>query len=94
MTEWNDMTGKPDGVFDVLARYYDAGLNRFLLQRFTGCVLVDLTIVWPMPFPNDGGQVYLEKNGYRAVAWKPAPGPEDVPEWLDAFVTGPQDRSE
>lgn len=94
MTDWKPMIDAPDGVFDVLARYYDAGLNRFLLQRFTGCVQVDMTILWSSPFPGDKGTVDLAASGYRVVAWKPAPGPEDIPAWLEAIAAGPKDRVE
>lgn len=94
MTEWHTMETKPEGVFDVLARYYDAGLNRFLLQRFTGCIEDSFEIVWASPFVGDAGRVNLHQNGYRVVAWRPAPGPEDIPDWLEEFASGPKDRKE
>lgn len=91
MTDWNDMTTRPEGVFDVLARHYEPGLNRFVIHRFANCVRQDMTIFFT-PWPNDAQSFDLAANGFRVLAWRPAPGPEDIPEWLDAFASGPVDR--
>ncbi len=92
MTDWRTLETRPEGVFDVLARYYDPGLNRFLLQRFTNCIEQDFSIRWSTPFVNDLTSVDLASYGYRVVAWKPSPGPEDIPEWLEPIAAGPEDR--
>lgn len=92
MTEWNTMETEPQGVFDALARGYDPGLNRFILYRFTGCIIHEFSIVWGSPFPGDETRVDLQKSGFRIVAWKPSPGPEDIPSWLEKFPQGPADR--
>lgn len=94
MTDWRTMETKPEGVFDVLARRYDAGLNRFTLHRFTSCILQDMTILLCSPWPQINECANLEANGFRVVAWRPAPGPEDIPEWLEEFASGPKDRKE
>lgn len=82
----------PEGVFDVLARYYDAGLNRFLIQRFTGCIAQDMRIMWAAPFVGtEKATVDLWANGYRPLCWKPAPSKDDLPSWLEAIAPGPED---
>lgn len=91
-SDWRTMEARPEGVFDVLAREYDPGLNRFILRRLTNCVLEGMDILLPHPF--DVGQHWsISGMGLRVVAWRPSPGPEDIPDWLDAFASGPKDRN-
>lgn len=39
--EWQPIESAPNNVFDVLARYWDAALDKFLYRRFIDCVKVN-----------------------------------------------------
>ncbi len=74
MSDWQliESIAPPNNVFDVLAKYWDAGLDKFLLRRITDCVQVDGEICtgsW------DDKPVRLVDRGYRATHWMPIPEP-------------------
>lgn len=77
MNGWHTLAVNPvpNDVFDALAKYYDAGLDRFLYRRFTDCVIVNdqiFTAILP-----EG--VSLAKAGYRVTHWCEIPKlPDDV----------------
>jgi hypothetical protein len=87
---WQDIATEPvpNNVFDVLAKYYDAGLDQFLIARLTGCVQVDGRILWPEPFPTlpQPGRVDIVAAGYRPVMWAHIP---DMPKALSDLPTPP-----
>lgn len=89
MSEWHDFGAEaPPAFFDVLARYYDAGLNRFLIQRFCNCFVQDFQFIWPSPFgPRDSINLY--EAGYRPIRWAGAP---ELPPELVELVSGPADH--
>lgn len=70
---WQPIETVPNNVFDVLAKYYDASLDKFLYRRFPDCVIVVSEIFTPL-LP-DG--VSLTKAGYRPTHWRHIP---DLPE--------------
>jgi hypothetical protein len=74
---WQDIATEPvpNNVFDVLAKYYDAGLDQFLIARLTGCVQVEGRILWQEPFPTipNPGRVDIVAAGYRPVMWAHIP---------------------
>ena len=69
MNGWQPIETVPNNVFDVLAKYYDAGLNKFMYRRFTDCVIVVSEIFCPL-LP-DG--VSLTKAGFRPTHWRNIP---------------------
>lgn len=67
--EWQPIETVPNNVFDVLARYWDAGLDKFLVRRFIDCVKVDEEI-----FAASGDtQVKLTAMGFRPTHWMHIP---------------------
>lgn len=66
---WNAIETAPNNVVDLLAKYYDAGLDRFLYRRFPDCVSVNDS--WFTPLLPDG--VSLQKAGYRPTHWMHLP---------------------
>jgi len=54
MSEWQPIETAPNNVFDVLAKYWDAPLDRFLFRRICDCVLVN-------------GEVYNGPDGKRLI---------------------------
>lgn len=74
MNGWNPIETVPNNVFDVLAKYYDAGLDRFFYRRFTDCVMINDQIFCPL-LP-DG--VSLTKAGFKPTHWRDIPSlPDD-----------------
>lgn len=74
----------PNDVFDVIAKYYDPGMDRFLMQRFTACIQVDGIVIWCNPFhkfydPEDARQIKLIEHGFRPTHWAPFPDGPDLP---------------
>jgi hypothetical protein len=65
----------PNDCFDVIAKYYDAGLDQMMMARFAGCVRTDSVIYWGAPFPNNIEYVDLLKHGYRPTHWRLIPEP-------------------
>lgn len=64
----------PNDVFDVIAQYYDAKLDRILFRRFIDCVQVEGEIF----ISGDGNRsVSLVDNGFRPIWWHSLP---DVPD--------------
>lgn len=78
----------PATIIDCLCRYYDAGLNRFLIQRFTGVVVHEFRFIWSPPWQGAEQRIDIEANGYRVVRWKPAP---ELPDDLKELLPGPSD---
>ena len=86
-TDWRSFDRLPDTICDVLAHYYDAGLNRFLVQRFCGCIVHDFTVYWVSPFPDDDIRIDLQARGYRLFRWRPVPElPPELREVLPGIV--------
>lgn len=73
MNGWQPIETVPNNVFDVLAKYYDAALDKFLYRRFTDCVIVN-EYIFSALLP-DG--VSLTKAGFRPTHWR------DIPELPD-----------
>ncbi len=74
MNAWQPIETAPNDVFDVIAKYWDAGLDKFLLRRITDCVKVDDEICasdW------SGNGKRLAEMGYRATHWMPIPEPPE-----------------
>lgn len=69
MSNWQPIETVPNNVFDLLAKYYDAGLDRFLYRRFPDCVEVAGQFFSPL-LP-DGCS--LSKAGFRATHWMDIP---------------------
>jgi len=86
---WHTFAEAPPALFDVVCRYYDAGLNKFLIQRFTNCFMQDGVLVWPSPFVGSESAIDLQKAGYRAVLWMDAP---EVPSAYRELLNGPADH--
>ncbi len=74
-----DMADIPNDCFDVIAKYYDAGLDQFMIVRLPGCVRVDERIIWGSPFPGDESRIDLLKHGYRPTHWRLIPEPPARP---------------
>lgn len=76
MAEWRPMATAPNNVIDVLAKYYDAGLDKFLYRRFPDCVSVNeqfFTLLLP-----DG--VSLTQAGFKPIFWMHVPDlPDESP---------------
>lgn len=69
----------PDTVFDVVAKYYDPILDRFLSARFANCIQVDDVVMWSSPFDKlyqqeKLGLVRLTDHGFRPTHWMQTPG--------------------
>lgn len=68
----------PNDVFDVLAKYYDASSNKFLVERITNCVQVDGYVRSMI----NGEARFLLDCGFRPIYWMELPTPpkelEDV----------------
>lgn len=88
MTDWHTFRDTPSDFFDCLARYYDASMNRFLIQRFTNCFVQDFQIIWPSPFPGSGNSVNLYEQGFRPILWTTIP---EMPPELKDLPLGPED---
>jgi len=69
MNGWQTIDTVPNNVFDVLAKYYDASLDKFLYRRFPDCVIVNNLIL------SNGN--CLTEAGYRPMYWR------DIPELPD-----------
>jgi hypothetical protein len=73
----------PNDVFDVLAKYYDPTMDRFLVQRFSNCIQVNGEVIWCNPFdrfyaPERSQQpIKLIEHGYRPTHWAPIPAPPE-----------------
>lgn len=78
---WQPIETVPNNVFDVLAKCYDAGLDRFLYRRFTDCVIVADEIYCPL-LPEG---VSLTKAGFRPTHWRHIP---EMPEEVAASLRG------
>lgn len=82
---WRLITDEPcpNDVFDVIAKYYDPVFDRFLIQRFAGCIQVDGVVMWCNPFRKFGDfadlqPIKLVEHGYRPTHWQPFPSPPDA----------------
>lgn len=75
MAEWQPIETVPNNVFDVLARYWDAGLDKFLYRRFTDCVLVDDQVC----ANTSNGVGRLVDGGFKPERWMEIPSlPEEL----------------
>ena len=72
---WYTFETMPNGVFDVLAKSYDAGLDIFLTQRFANCVQVDGRVFWAAPVPMTPERIDMQHYGYRPTHWRDIPNP-------------------
>lgn len=72
---WLPIETAEGAFFDVIAKYWDAGLDIFLVQRFTCVFKQDNRFIWPSPFPGDSKGVDLVSAGYRPTHWAPIPEP-------------------
>lgn len=72
---WQLIETAPNNVFDVLAKYWDAGLDKFLYRRFIDCVKVDSEIY----SGTVNGQIKLTECGFKPTHWMDIPElPADV----------------
>lgn len=66
-----------DALFDVIAKYYNASFDKFMVQRFCNCFRQHDKICWPNPFDLFGRErvacVILEDCGFRPIMWMPLP---------------------
>lgn len=69
MSEWQPIETAPNNVFDVLAKYWDAGLDKFLYRRFIDCVKVDGEIF----VGQNNGQQRLVECGFKPTHWMDIP---------------------
>ena len=76
---WQPIATVPNNVFDVLAKYWDAELDRFMYRRFIDCVKTEGTI-WAA---SGDKQVKLTAMGFSPTHWM------DIPE-LPPELKGPQ----
>lgn len=79
-TGWHAIDAEPipNTVFDVVAKYYEATLDRFLMRRFTNCVQVDGVVLWGNPFdtlstPGGSKPIRLTDHGFRPIYWMHVP---------------------
>lgn len=81
----NELTMDSEVLFDVLAKYYCAHSDKFMVRRFCDCFRQDGKTVWPNPFEITGqikvALVILEDHGFRPIMWMPLPNnPAELPE--------------
>lgn len=69
MPDWQPIETAPNNVFDVLAKYWDASLDTFLVRRFIDCVQVEGQIY----AATVNGQFKLVDAGYRPTHWAHIP---------------------
>ena len=69
MTNWQPIETAPNNVFDVVAKCWDAALDRFFYRRFVDCVKVDGEIVAAV----GDQQVRLTDHGYKPTHWMDIP---------------------
>ncbi len=75
---WKPIGEITESLFDVIAKYYDAHFDKFLVKRFCDCFAQDGKICWVNPL---GGYVVLEERGFRPLMWMPLPNnPRQLPE--------------
>lgn len=76
MSGWTNIADEPppNNVFDVIAKYWDAGLDKFLMRRITDCVQVDGQICTG---DGSGNGKRLVDIGYLATHWMPIPEPPE-----------------
>lgn len=74
MNGWEPIATVPNNVFDVLARYWDAGQDKFLYRRFADCVLVNDQICTGS-LPNVS---VLTAHGFRPEYWRHTPLPPET----------------
>lgn len=74
----DDFEAVPNDCFDVIAKYYDAGLDQFMIVRLPGCVINDGRILWGEPFPGKPAYVDIMDLNYRPTHWRPLPLPPVV----------------
>jgi len=78
-TDWRSIdTLGGEAVFDVLAKYWEPEMDKFLYQRFCGCVQNDGVILWSHPFwklheAPKSDYVNLIEHGFKPVYWMPFP---------------------
>ena len=75
--QWHDINvdPAPNDVFDVLAKWWDATIDCFLIKRFANCIQVNGVVMWSNPlhtFPNSE-PVKLTDCGFRATHWMLTP---------------------
>lgn len=71
-------------LFDVIAKYYDASFDKFLVQRFCNCFQQGGKTFWPNPFQVldkiKVSSVILEDHGFKPIMWMPLPNnPRGLP---------------
>lgn len=67
---WQPIETAPNNVFDVIAKYWDAEMDRFLIRRVCDCVLVNNEVCV------DGKR--LTQLGFRATHWMDIPTPPET----------------
>ena len=72
---WQPIETVEGAFFDVIAKYWDAGLDRFLIQRFTSVFKQTDRFIWPNPFPGEPKGVDLLACGFKPTHWMPVPEP-------------------
>ena len=77
MSDWQQIETVPNNVFDVMAKYWDAGLDKFLYRRFVDCVKVNDEIY----AATANGQVKLVECGFKPTHWRHIP---DLPDEIVA----------
>ena len=76
----DDMTSIPNDCFDIIAKYYDAGLDQMMMVRLPGCVRVDDRVLWAPPFPGRvEPRIDVIEFNYRPTHWAPLPKPPVSP---------------
>jgi hypothetical protein len=82
---WQSMdTLGETAYFDVIAKYYDAGFDMMLCQRFCNCFRQGGKTYWPHPFVVcqriPVGSLILEDHGFKPILWMPTPNnPKELP---------------
>ena len=75
---WQPIETVPNDVFDVIAKYWDANLDMFLIRRLCNCVKVNDEIY--IGTVDSKQQAKLTDLGYRATHWMPIPDPPLMPD--------------
>ncbi len=73
VSKWQPIESVEGAFFDVIAKYWDAGLDVFLIQRFTCVFKQEDRFIWPSPFPNSIQNIDLIAAGFRPTHWMPMP---------------------
>lgn len=76
MSEWKTMDSAAEtDIMHVLARYYDAHLNSFLMVDLWPCIMLEGAVIWYPPFPGNTSKVNIRDQGYAPICWCEGPKP-------------------